>query len=256
MIKKRVLFVGCSFTANSGFDNHNLTKYHWPCLVSDYFDCYYQNAGLGGSSNEEIFYRTIEFTSSQHYDLVVIMWSALGRKWIYFSEPNIDDFTIVNPGTAGLRSDSAEVRTFHKMYINHFNNRYVSLKHWLEQIVCLQSYFTSKSQSCVFIKGFDNLISDFDKISYSENRFENMSDEIKTMLNFDNNPDYLLLNKIQNIQQLIKQVDLHNWIDFKRFDFVGSTIDRADDQLHPGPMSNYNMSLALIKHIKNQGLLD
>jgi hypothetical protein len=255
MIKKKILFVGCSFTERSGFDDVNLTKYHWPFLVSDYFDCYYQNAGIGGSSNEEIFYRTIELTSSQYYDLVVIMWSNLGRKWIYFSEPNIDDFTIVNPGVAGLRSDSSEVKTFHRLYIDHFNNSYVSLKHWLEQIVCLQSYFKCKSQSCIFVKGFDNRISDFDNIIYSENKFENISDEIKLLLNFDNNPDHILLNKVEIIQQLIKQVDLHNWIDFKRFNFFQSAVDQADDQLHPGPITNYNMSLDLIDHIRTRNLL-
>lgn len=254
-MKKKILFVGCSFTANCGFDCDNITKYHWPFLVSDHFDCYYQNAGIGGSSNEEIFYRAVELTSGQCYDLVVIMWSSLGRKWIYFSEPNIDDFTVVNPGPLGLRSSSPEVKLFHKLYINHFNNRYVSLKHWLEQIVCLQSYLKNKSQSYVFVKGFDNLIAEFDSITYSDKGFENISNEIKILLDFDNVPDYRLLNKIENVQQLIKQVDLHNWIDFKDFSFKQSQLDLADDRSHPGPLTNHNMSLTLIDHIKARNLL-
>ena len=166
MIKKKILFVGCSFTANSGFTDDNLTKYHWPYLVSKHFDCYYHNAGIGGSSNEEIFYRTLELTANQSFDLVVVMWSALGRKWTYFSEPNIDDFTIINPGPAGFKSNSTEVKDFHKLYLTYFNNQYVSLKQWLDQIICLQGYFKHKKQSYVFVKGFDNLIFDFNNLLF------------------------------------------------------------------------------------------
>jgi hypothetical protein len=254
-MKKKILFVGCSFTADSGFDNNNLIKYHWPSLVSEHFDCYYYNAGIRGSSNEEIFYRTIEITANQSFDLVVIMWSNLGRKWAYFSAPNVDNFTIINPGPFGLNANSTEVESFHKLYVSYFNNEYVALKQWLDQIICLQGYFKHKKQLYVFLKGFDNLICDFDNVRMSVHGFEHMSDSVKRILNFDNNPDHYIFNKIEHIQQLIHQVDTDNWIDFKNFSFFKSQVDLADDLIHPGKLSNQTVSLQLIAHINANKLL-
>ena len=255
MSKKRILFVGCSFTADSGFTESNTVKYHWPWLASNHFDCYYYNAGIGGSSNDEIFHRTVELTADQLYDLVVIMWSSLGRKWVYFSEPNIDDFTIIHPGPMGLNCDSDAVKNLHKLYLTYFNNQYVALNNWLNQIICLQHYFKHKKQSYVFIKGFSNLIHDFDNVNYSKNEFANTSESLKKILDFDNNPDYRILDKIQKIKKLIQQIDLNNCIDFKNFDFHSSTIDIADDKAHPGPKTNHAVSLKLIKHIEDNKLL-
>jgi hypothetical protein len=253
--KKKILFVGCSFTADSGFTNENAVKYGWPSLLSKHFNCYYYNAGIGGSSNEEIFYRTIELTSSQSYDLVVIMWSSLGRKWFYFSEPNIDNYTIIHPGPSGWNSNSAEVKDISKLYLTYFNNQYVALKQWLDQIICLQRYFKYSNQPYVFIKGFGNLIYEFDSITYAGNGFENMSDVVKTILNFDNNPDYVLCEKITQVQQLIQQVDVTSWIDFKNFSFIKSAVDQADDGVHPGTKTNQHIALKLIEHINERRLL-
>jgi hypothetical protein len=267
VFKKRILFVGCSFTADSGFTESNIVRYHWPWLASNHFDCYYYNAGIGGSSNDEIFHRTVELTADQPYDLVVIMWSSLGRKWVYFSEPNIDDFTIIHPGPLGLNHNSSAVKNFHKLYLAYFNNQYVSLYNWLNQIICLQHYFKHKKQSYVFIKGFSNLIHDFDNVSYigatgtsgikgeSKNGFVDISESLKKILDFDNNPDYRILNKIQKIKKLIQQIDLDNCIDFKNFDFRSSKIDLADDNAHPGIKTNRLMSSKLIEHIDTYRLL-
>jgi hypothetical protein len=254
--KKQILFVGCSFTADSGFEESNRSKFHWPCLTSNHFDCYYHNAGIGGSSNDEIFYRTVELTADQLYDLVVIMWSQLGRKWVYFSEPNVDDFTIINPGPKGLNCDSYAVKNLHKLYLTYFNNQYVALNNWLNQIICLQHYFKHKKQSYVFIKGFSNLIHDFDSVNYSKDGFTDISDSLEKILNFDDNPDYRILDQIQKIKKLIQQIDLNNCIDFKNFDFHSSMIDLADDKAHPGTKTNLLLSRKLIEHINTYRLLD
>jgi len=253
--KKKLLFVGCSFTAHSGFDNSNIANNHWPWLVSNHFDCYYQNAGIGGSSNEEIFYRTIENVLIQQYDLVVIMWSGLGRKWTYFSEPNLDMYTIINPGPAGLNSESEEVKSFRKLYLAHFNNLYMDLKRWLQQIICLQSFLKDKSQPYVFVKGFNNLIKDFDQITRPDGRFSNVSHAIKKIMDYHSLPDWKKLEKINDIQQLINQVDQSGFYRFRDFDFMASLVDVADDNVHPGPLTNHAMSSNLIQHIKDHNLL-
>jgi hypothetical protein len=254
-MKKKILFVGCSFTAGTGFPNDKLTKHHWPYLVSEHFDCYCYNAGIGSSPNEEIFYRTIEITANQSFDLVVIMWSSIGRRWAYYSDPNIDNFTIIHPGPAGWKSNSTEVKDFHKLYLTYFNNQYVSLKQWLDQIICMQGYFKHKKQLYTFVKGFDNLISDFDNFKTYTHELKDLPDTIKKLLDFENNPDYYLINKIEHIQNLIHQVDTSNWIDFENFSFIKSRVDLADDNQHPGIITNQNFSLKLISHINEYKLL-
>jgi hypothetical protein len=120
----------------------------------------------------------------------------------------------------------------------------------------LQEYFKQKKQPYVFIKGFDNMVYEFDSIKYSNNGFENISAHVKNIMNFDNNPDYYLFQKIDQIQKLIYQIDINNWIDFKNFNFCESTVDTADDGDHPGPNTNHAVCLKLIKHIENNKLLD
>jgi hypothetical protein len=255
MIKKKILFVGCSFTADSGFTEHNAIRYHWPWLLSRHYDFYFYNAGIGASSNEEIFYRTIELTADQNFDLVVIMWTSLGRKWAYFSEPNIDEYTMISPTLGGWKSDSYEAELFHKIYLTCFNNRYISLKQWLDQIICIQGYLANKNQPYVFIKGFDNFVSDFNNIQCHQNGFDNVSDFVKKVLDFDNNPDHRLHNKISEIQRLIQKVNTEHWADFINFDTYNRIVDLADDNYHPGPITNQLICQALIDHINHRKLL-
>jgi hypothetical protein len=248
MSNKKLLFDGCSFTANSGFRLENQTNAHWPYLLSRHYQRQFDNNAIGGSSNEEIFNRVVCATASNSYDLVLVQWSELSRVWIYCATENIDDFTIINGNNPlGYRADMPEVRQYAKLYYTYFNNVYVNLKKWLCQILALAGYFVSKNQPYIFIKGFENYISEFNNINYNEG-FENLNSTVKHFLDFDNRPDDYLLKKIKHIQILLYEVQKLHWLNFDLLSFFDSTIDFADDRCHPGPDSNRLLTDQLISY--------
>lgn len=244
MKNKKILFLGCSLTAHSGFNDVNQMKYHWPWLVSKHFDCYFQNSALTGSTNEEIFLSAVEHTSTQSFDLVIVMWSDMQRYWFYPADGNIDDYVSV--------PNSDFEKQYHKLHFAYFNNQYMNLKKWLVQIVSLQNIFNAKKQKFIFIKGFDNHLRDFIDVYYDQG-FNNI-DSIKYMLDFNNKPDYFIFYKIQVIKDLINLVNQSNWINFTGDAFCHSPyeIDKADDNDHPGKETNKKLFLELINHCTSQ----
>lgn len=253
MSKKKVLFAGCSFTDDCGFEDKNLDQ-HWVRLFSNHYDCYFTNIAIGGMSNFEIFTRTVEATSDQPYDLVVVLWSEISRRWMYYSDNNVDDWTNITQ-MKGFNISNTSAETISKMIATYFNNDYVNLKHWLTYIIALDGYFQNKKQPYVFAKGFDNYINSFNSAKHTVDSGFEIDPEIKPLLDFDNRPDYYILEKIKVIQNLIRSVDQQAWVNLFDKSFYESKIDVADDQKHPGPLSNKNFVNQLIEHCQQRNLI-
>jgi len=256
--KKKILYLGCSFTAkspDSGFNLKNHSEYHWTNKLARYYQADYDNLGIGGMSNNEIYYRTIEHCLYQKYDLIVIMWTSLARQWIYFNHNNIDDFTGFTPERAfGFNSSLSEAQLFYKLYYSTFQNYYIELKHWLLNIISLSSFLFSRKQPFVFIKGFENFILDFNLVTKNQG-FNHLSNDLKQILDFDNRPDDYILNKITVIKNLIDQIKDLPWVNLSSDSFYCISEDVADDGLHPGPISNEKLSSLVMQYIDSQNLL-
>jgi hypothetical protein len=254
MNKKKILVVGCSFVEDCGFNEDNQLKFHWPKLLSDYYKCDLFNAGIGGSSNDEIFYRTIQLITESWFDLVVVMWSDLGRKWAYIEENNVDDFTILNNGDIkGFVTNKDIVNQYAKLHYTYFNNQYINLKTWLSQIIMLQTYCKHHNQPIIFAKGFENHVIDFNLVEYC-NGFINI-DPIKYMFDFNNRPDDYINLKINDIKRLMSQIDQASWINFNTPSFLTNAVDLADDQKHPGPISNKKFYQELVDFCDKYSIL-
>jgi hypothetical protein len=256
--KKRVLFVGCSFTADCGFNEENQRLYHWPFLLSDYYDFYFCNSAIGGMSNEEIYHRTICSVEQGSYDFIVVMWSDINRKWVYVEDNNVDDYTIINAGNpTGFMSNDSLVHNYAKLHYTMFNNGYVNLTKWATNIISLVAYFETKCIPYIFIKGFDNYVSDFQKINYDTSTgFHNLTLEIEKMLDFDNRSDYYTHQKITVVQDLLNKIETFNWLHFRGQGFGASAVDRSDDLEHPGIESNKIIFNQLVEYIDKMQLLN
>lgn len=245
---KKILYVGCSFTENCGFSGENIAQFHWPHLLAEFLDARYHNAGIGGSSNEEIFFRTVETISRDKFDLVVIMWSSIGRKWVYFGDRNVDDYTMINNGVCkGFQSDHCEIKEYAKLHHGYFNNAYVDIKKWLCMILSLQEMLDRQETDFIFIKGFENFIHDFRSVTYDQQQgFNQCVEPLKQLLDFDNRPDWYIQQKISSIQQLMAKVNHDRWLNFHDSSFDDMAVDTADDGRHPGPLTNH----ALVEMLK------
>jgi len=256
MSKPKILFAGCSHTATSGFNEENRILYHWPQLLTTHYNAECNNIAIGGMSNEEIFLRTTEELVDQPADLVVVMWSAISREWAYFADNNIDDFSIINNGIpAGMRSTDTNLQTYAKLHYAQFNNLYIKLKKWLLLTISLENMLKNKNIQYIFIKGFDNLISDFNNIAYVPNSgFINVSTDIKFILDIKNRSDDYICQKLNIIKKLMAVVDRKNWIEFDNYQFSPAKFDFADSGHHPGPKSNNFLVDKLINHINSNKL--
>jgi len=257
MDSRKILFDGCSFTANSGFLKENQSKSHWPHLLSQHYRADFDNNAVGGSSNNEIFDRVVGTTSSNSYDLVLVHWSEMSRRWIYHSNQNVDDFTIIlTRYSVGHQCNTNEVQQYTRLYYTYFNNQYVNLKKWLCQVIALAGYLDSKNQPYVFIKGFENYISAFAHIEYvAGTGFKNLENSTKKFLDFDNRPDDYILRKIKEIQLLLDSARQLNWLNFDSLSFLDSRTDLSDDKSHPGIKSNLVLANQLIAYCDDNNLL-
>jgi hypothetical protein len=255
MSRKKILFVGCSHTADSGFTEENQVKYHWPWLISQHYNCYFHNAGFGGSSNDEIFYRTSELVLQNSFDLVIVMWSDIGRKWVYFNENNVDDFTIINYGnTVGYNSSSPELKKYTKLHYAHFNNEFINIKHWVMQTLLLASLLKERKLKFLFIKGFDNYTTDIINSSYSTKNGFILSNSLKKFLDFNHRPDYYILQKLLSLKTLTDLANQSYWFNFDSHAFISPfyCVDVADDNSHPGIESNKKLYLDLVNYVQRE----
>jgi hypothetical protein len=237
MTDKTALFVGCSFTANCGFSVENLEKYHWPYLFCQENKFNITNHAAGGMSNHEIFLRTIESITNSHYDLVVVMWSEVDRKWAYFSDNNIDDFTILNNcAPTGFRAKTTTASDYAKLHYSYFNNRYINIKHWLQQCLALEKVLKHLRIPFIFAKGFENDIIKLNNVTY-DNGFDNING-LEKLFDFENRPDDYILSKLKVLQMLVCAQDSKHWVNLTGPSFDSVKIDVADDGLHPGPETN------------------
>lgn len=259
MSSRKVLFVGCSHTADSGFTINNRQLYHWPYLLSKQYNFNVVNLGIGGSSNEEIFYRTIQAISQEEFTCVIVMWSELGRKWAYFEDNNIDDYTILNNGEVkGYLNYTTAAQDYAKLHYTYFNNTFINLRNWLSQIIALESTLINKKQPFFFIKGFENYILDLENANYSYNMGFTITSDLREILNLDNNPDIFISKKLQQLKKLVNSLNRKYWLNFTTPAFISSTycLDYADDLSHPGPKSNEKLTQDLIKYCDSHRLFE
>lgn len=254
--KKRILFVGCSHTANSGFLPENQQKFHWPWLLSSYYDCFFQNSGIGGSSNEEIFFRCSEIVLTQRFDLVVVMWSNIGRKWVYFEDHNVDDYSIINQGSSvffgGLNSDSNALKQYAKIHYTYFNNRFIDIKKWLLQTINLATLLQRQNTPFVFIKGFDNFVTEILNSNY-QNLNTDLTPELKKILDFDNRPDFYIIEKLNSLKVLAQTANKPYWFNFDKHAFTSKhyQIDLSDDGKHLGRNANQKLFSELVEYFQS-----
>lgn len=238
---KNILICGCSVTAGTGFTPDNFKSYHYTSVLSGRYPINFNNIAIGGMSNREIALRTIEniALSPDCCDAVIVQWSSLSRWWYYGEQNNIDDFTgIVNGSAFGAGLATTEVKLLGKILFTQFNNQYMLLKQWLLDCITLARLLENKVPYR-FCLGFDNLLSEFNDIEYSdEHGFKNLSEELKDILDLHQRPDPYILDKLNVIKNLIRIVKQLNWVNFSNGTWVEGSIDVADDNVHPGIKSN------------------
>jgi hypothetical protein len=261
---KKVLITGCSFSANntqSGWREENLHKtYHG--ILEEITDWKITNQAIGGCSNREIAQQTVESCLTGRYDLCIVQWSSLDRLWLYEADSNIDDFTQIVPRVTGKTTVGNAPHTINKLIVAHYMNHYMALKHWLHDQVMLQSFLKERCIPYIFLRGFDNFISELEMLAkqWPVDKISdlNIPPKIKHMLNFDSNPDDYLYKKLSSLILAYLSIDKCNCIGYNQSSKIYGldptfARDYADDNEHPGYLTNTQLSKNILDHI-NKGI--
>jgi hypothetical protein len=243
----KILCNGCSFTYGAGFlDNERESKI-WPSLLAKELNADVKNIAFSGSSNLEIFLRTLRELEKEVYDVVVIQWSALRRHWF---EPGLDRFYIT--------ADQADVDwSNHELYIKasdrkKFNETLSMLTGDYRACLDISTYcktlikLSPPEQKIIFVNGLlpwtQELIFppatpfDMSKI---------FSQFTKDMLEFDCRDDHEILTYFYNLSSELT-TNLKNWVNIDK-SWQSQLLDSATLGHHPGPKSHYWLADQVIK---------
>lgn len=190
----------------------------------------------GGSSNEQIFQKTIEACLNTTYNLVIVQWSYLCKLSLCKST----SLDIVTFTSAGINQSYPE---FDYIWREHFFNKKYELSFWLTKLTFLASYFKSIHQPFIFVKGFENCLIDLSVSDWRECNLEYK----QFILNYHNLPDDqidLEHNKLTQKFKMLVDYSADNWVNLTSDSWFASSIDINDTGLYPGVNSHkifYNM---------------
>lgn len=263
---QNVLITGCSYSANfpdSGWCQHNQHK-HYSKILENTHQWQITNQAIGGCSNREIALRTTQHCLDQSYDLCIVQWSSLHRLWVYEADSNVDNWTIILPKVCGW-GDHSTASELSKLFATNYLNNYMALKHWLLDQVMLQSYLREHKINYVFVRGFSNYVPELE-ILCQKQPFDTIPeiqvpDQLKEILNFDNNPNDYLYKKLLSILTAYNSIDKDHCIGYTTNSGIYGLPDHcyqndlADDNMHPGEIKNLFLANAITDYCNNKGIL-
>jgi hypothetical protein len=197
----RLYFNGCSHTYGDDLSDPNLQA--WPAVLAKQYNFNFFNDSISGGTNDRIMYRTVKHID--RFDKFYIAWTYTSRFTRYRADNNFE--VNFNPGLIhGLYGKDQDFLTYGKIHYSVWHNELYAFKLWLQQIILLQSLFKSNQKQYVMINATDNLI---DRWSVDWPSFNN---SVNSLVCFDSMNDQQLLQEHEEIQNLLKQIDLTHFV--------------------------------------------
>ena len=250
-----ILCDGCSFTYGAGFLDHERESKIWPGLLANEINGNVTNISFPGSSNHEIFVRTLRELQNKHYDLVILQWSELRRHWFH---PGLDRFYICAGDTKDFTTDWSNKDIYIKSKARKvFYDTLTMLTGDYRASLDLATYcqtlknLQSSGQKIIFVNGLlpwgSDLIYPPSTTSDLEKYF---SQFIKDMLEFIDRDDDEILKYYYKLHYAIKPT-LSNWVNVDN-SWQDNCIDTATLGHHPGPKSHKWLATQIQNYLINQ----
>ena len=172
-------------------------QYKWSTLIGAS-----HNIALGGSSNQRIFEKTIEYLNQNQPDILIVGWSATERATLHLSDGKR---LVVTPNRIWDEETQQEHDKVGEFYYKHLHNRFVNFKATLEQMVFLQEYCKLKKIKLRYFRSVMRETVDDDCLKdISKEAFLNRSTAHLEMQGIEHN-----LNLLKN---LVSKLDPNIWI--------------------------------------------
>jgi hypothetical protein len=152
-----ILATGCSHTYGDDLSN-KLDA--WPFLLADMMNSAVINLAMSGNSNTMITDQILSHTSKSNYDLVVIAWTYSDRETFWTTSDNHPvNFNIQL--LHSLYGNHYYFKDFGKLLYGYWMHELRSLKHWLQQILMIQSWMKARDQHYVMLNSSYNRLQKF-----------------------------------------------------------------------------------------------
>ncbi len=197
----KLYFNGCSHTW--GDDLADPARQAWPALISARLGCDFLNNSVSGGTNDRIMYQTIKH--ADQFDKFYIAWTYTTRFTRYRPDNNFE--INFNPSFKNtLYEKNSEFVDYATLHYKYWYNELYSFKIWLQNIILLQRYLDSVKKPYVMINASHNQIGQWTK------GWPSFKNSVKSMLCFDQMNDHRLFQEHQEIQNLLAQIDLNNYV--------------------------------------------
>lgn len=242
-------FVGCSYTAGSGFKQEKFDPDFWPVLlhnnVSELTATEYVNLGIGGASNETIFSTAINAILDFNPKYIIVQWSSYPRAQLLLGLETYPATQLFS-WDAELLDHNLHAVSYSSEYLTNIRNRFLSLEHphnQIKNIVCYTNTLiklADKVRSKIF---FVNGLCDWDHNYF--NKLENVlpdryTEYTKKILDTETRNDneiFTLYNLIHNDYQTLGGIHENLWLNLYN-SLRHNQIDTNSDNRHPGKNSN------------------
>ena len=240
----KILCNGCSFTYGAGFFDHERSILAYPGLLAKDLDADVINVAVPGSSNLEIFLRTILESTTELFDLVVVQWTELRRHWF---EPCL--------GYEYRTASVVESDWTHGLYLSEkdrvkLNDQLIMLSgdyKALLDLACFSQILKDRfGQRLILINGLIPITDDLYTPGVND-MASHFSDFTKSVLEFDSKPDSDIKKYHDRLIRAFAPT-LDRWVNISN-SWRQNIVDHATQGHHPGPLSHrWLADIVLEKH--------
>lgn len=227
------------------------------CCLGDDIDSHYANLiankghsitnlSVGGQNNKKIAHKVCMalLTTPNFYDLIIIQWSALFR--LSLNQSN----TVYENSYNFTQTEPREFKSFWKTWNKHFTHPRIEVVEFLTQIYLLENFLKSQPIPYVFVKGFENFLSDLQVGNWrlTSKLFKD------TVLHVDQLPDVEIDHFYNELLVLYSNLKHSvNWLNLSSPSWFDQRIDFGVDRIHPGPLTHQQFYHSLENYIKKIG---
>ena len=247
MATKKALVVGCSITSGykmmAGQDDLNHPRLWANQLLSKLDDFEIINRSRTGVNNHWIFMEAMSALTKDHYDLVVIQWTGLGRILLPVGLELYNTLSILTDGLdvnlvngsivpgKWLQDVGDRLKSFSNLHWDILNIvRYVNILIQIQQL--------KKSKICFVDSGLQWSPGYFEKKSITKpSELSKFEQHILAVEHRDDSEIFDLYNMIHNQYQEYGNIQTDNWLNLYQSHESWKVDTIAPDDFHPGYLS-------------------
>jgi len=247
-----IAFTGGSITSGVGWNLPEEQDYMWVNLLHKncFSDLKLVNAGTQGTTNEEIFRKTLKLIADEeHLSILICSWVSLIRQKFSVGLELWPTEIVVN-GVTPLRIKDFKLSTgiLPTKYLSDLKNRFLSLFHYHYEIKKILEYINIINKLCA--QKNIQIYHVNDSCPWDKNYFVELNNvkpeqytnfTKSTILNIEQRSDeeiFQLYKKLHEEYRSLGGVQEHTWVNL--YDsWLDNITDYNHDGFHPGKQSNF-----------------